>query len=130
MSLTPSNTISHRPPLWLSTPRSNRAGPDGPRPPNTPLPPIPMLITATPAVGALVLRRSAILSGQRVFPSVVEPRPSVIESPRVTTALLEASARTSTPEMIYQCAVFAAPGKLAAETALPGAAKKAHWYII
>src|SRR5258707_15831595 len=79
---------------------------------------MPMLTTAPSAVGALVARRRARLSGQRLLPSVVEPRPSVMESPRVTTPLLEVSARTSTPVMIYQWAVVAAPVMLAAETAL------------
>src|SRR5262249_11435476 len=50
--------------------------------------------------------------------SVVEPRPSVIESPSVTTPLLEASARTSTPVMMYQWAVLAAPDMSRAVTAL------------
>ena len=59
----------------------------GPRPPETTLfPPTPWFSTATPAVGAFARRRRDRLSGQRSFPSVVEPRPSVIESPSATTA--------------------------------------------
>src|SRR5258708_21872146 len=79
---------------------------------------MPMLTTATPAVGWFVARRLARLSGQRLLPSVVEPRPSVMESPRVTTPLLELSASTSTPVMMYQWAVLAAPAMFAAFTAL------------
>src|ERR1035437_10519437 len=80
---------------------------------------MPMLTTDTPAVGAFVISRLARLSGQRSLPSVVEPRPSVIESPSVTTALLAASAKTSMPVMTYQCAVVDAPVMFAADATLP-----------
>src|SRR3989442_11540739 len=83
------------------------------------LPPMLMLTPDVPAVNALVLRRRARLSGQRSLPSVVEPRPSVIESPSVTTALLALSASTSMPVMMYQCAIFDMDGELATETRLP-----------
>ena len=65
------------------------------------------------------MSRFARLSGQRSLPSVVEPRPSVIESPSVTTVLLDASAKTSTPVIMYQWAVVDAPDMFAAVTTLP-----------
>ena len=80
---------------------------------------MPMLTTATPAVGALVMSRCASTSGQRLLPSVVEPRPSVMESPSTTMDLLALSAITSTPVMTYQCCVVDAPVMLAAVTTLP-----------
>src|SRR5262245_27480679 len=80
---------------------------------------MPWFNTATRAVSGFACRRRARLSGQRLFPSVVEPRPSVMESPSVTTAAVEFSARTSTPDRIYQCCVAAAEDRFVAETALP-----------
>ena len=50
---------------------------------------------------------------------LVEPRPSVIESPRITSAALGATASTSMAWMKYQWSVVAASGKLAAPTELP-----------
>src|SRR4029077_4143739 len=79
---------------------------------------MPIFTTATPAGGGVAGRRRARLSGQRSLPSVVEPRPSVMESPSVTTPLLRLSAKTSTPVMMYQWAVLAAPAMFAALTAL------------
>src|SRR5436190_22650517 len=79
---------------------------------------MPMFMTAMFDVAEFAARRAPRTSGQRLLPSVTEPRPSVMESPSVTTALLELSASTSTPVMIYQWAVAAAPDKLAAETTL------------
>jgi hypothetical protein len=100
-SLTPSNTINHFTPRIWRTSRMKRAWAVGPRPPlSTALPPMPWFRTATlPMVAAFACRRRDRSSGQRLFMSVVEPRPSVIESPSVTSADIGGSAMTSRPTM-------------------------------
>src|SRR6478735_11606687 len=116
MSFTPSNTMTQRTLLCPSTSRLKRLDAVGPRPPLVMvLPPMPWFKIATLVLPA-ELRRLAKSSGQRLLPLVVEPRPSVIESPSATTAL--ASVMVSRPERMYQWSVVSAEDMLAALTLL------------
>src|SRR6266516_6358249 len=63
----------------------------------TRLPEMPSSRTETWWVAGAASRRRARKSGQRSLALTVEPTPSVIESPRVTTARSGAGATTSTP---------------------------------
>ena len=94
MSLIPSSTMSQRTPGCASTSRSRRASAFGPRPSRSRrLPPIPAFSTATCAVAGDACRRRARTSGQRSLPLVVDPRPSVIESPRIDDGARRRAAR-------------------------------------
>src|SRR5215471_1435502 len=66
-------------------------------------------------------RRRARPSGQR--PLLVALRPSVIESPSVTTAAAELGAITSTPLRKYQCSVLVASGRSGADERSPALKK-------
>src|SRR6185312_11696751 len=66
-------------------------------------------------------RRAARSSGQRSLPLVVDPWPSVMESPKATTTAALADAATSTPDRKYQCSSRCAAGKSGADTGAPGA---------
>src|SRR5690606_11909425 len=84
----------------------------GPNPPEmTALPPIPWFSTAIWAVTSSACNRPARISGQRLSWLGIEPRPSVIESPSVTTAAaFGLLVQTSIPEIIYQRFVTAGAG--------------------
>ena len=69
------------------------------------LPLIAVLSTPTSAVRRCACSRRARTSGQRALASVVDAKPSVIESPNVTTARAPRSAMTSTPLSQYQLVI-------------------------
>lgn len=71
------------------------------------------------AVSGRERSRSTSWSGQRLFASVVEPRPSVSESPTMTAAAVVSGDQTSTPLRKYQWAVEAAPGRSSSRTWSP-----------
>src|SRR5215471_11441625 len=116
MSLTPSKMITQRTPLCPRMSRLYRLVPDGPTLlVVTALPPIPAFRTATFVMPPDCSRR-ARSSGQRSLPFVVDPRPSVIESPRIAIAF--ADAMVSTPDTTYQWSAVSAEDMLAALTLL------------
>src|SRR6185436_8660300 len=120
MSFTPSSTTTQCTPGTASTSRSKRASALGPRPSRSRrLPPRPWFSTATFAVAELPRNRWASRFGQRSFLFVVEPRPSVIESPSTTIADARASAHTSRPLSTYQWSTVTAPGRSAAPATFP-----------
>src|SRR3954471_8755311 len=75
-------------------------------------------MTETFDVVPLALSRLARSSGQRLLAFVVEPRPSVMESPSTTMPLADASAMTSIPDRMYQSSACIADDMLAALTVL------------
>ena len=63
---------------------------------------MPPFRTATSAVAGFARSRWDRRFGQRSFLFVVDPRPSVIESPSTTIAAARGSAQTSRPLSTYQ----------------------------
>ena len=79
-------------------------------------PPIPTFIIDRSVVGGFPCNRAERTSVQRFSPSVVVPRPSVIESPIATMPWAEASAITSIAEMKNQRTALVAEAMSAAST--------------
>ncbi len=102
----PSSRVTHFTWDWAMTSRSKRSWALGPAMScRRRLPLIPSSTTATGFIPGVALccdrSRSARKSGQRRLASTVEAKPSVIESPRVTTATVPGR-RTSTSERRYR----------------------------
>jgi hypothetical protein len=72
-----------------------------------------------PAELFLACNRLSNRSGQRLFRLVVEPRPSVSESPSSTAAAVARGDQVSTPLRKYQWSVRLAPGRSSSPTWLP-----------
>jgi hypothetical protein len=72
-----------------------------------------------PTVAGLTCNRFSSWSGQRSFPLVVEPRPSVSESPTMATPALCGLDHTSAPLRKYQCSTVAAPVRSWSSTWFP-----------
>ena len=73
-----------------------------------------------PAVSGFARRRWEKASVHRVFSSDWTPRPSVIESPRQTTAaLFSPFTHVSMPLRKYQCTILAAPLKVLSSVEAP-----------
>src|SRR5215831_9418169 len=86
---------------------------------STRLPLIASLSTDTDWVPRCACRRRNRTSGQRALASVVELKPSVIESPKATTARAGRSAITSTPLSQYQVVLVEATGMVVAPVKSP-----------
>src|SRR6185369_14793133 len=82
-------------------------------------PPMPSLATPTLTVAPFARSRRARSSGQRLLPLVVDPRPSVIESPNVISVPPGVEMNALRFMIKYQCSVVTGDAKLAAETTLP-----------
>ncbi len=90
-----SEKITQRTSGWLSTSRSNRLGALCPAPSASSLLPL-MPWLSTPATRPESMIREASRLGQRRLALKLEPTPSVIEAPSVTTAPCEEAFCTST----------------------------------
>ena len=85
---------------------------------STRAPEIPWLITATRASASI--SRSARKSGQRWLASTVEVAPSVIESPKVTTARASGGASTMISLRKIRDVIVAAGSKSVSSAKSPG----------
>ena len=123
MSLMLSRMMRYLTPDCAMTSRSKRARALGPVTSlRMRLPPMPSLSTERLAVFLLASRRRASSSGQRALALLVVKAPSVMLSPRATTAALSAETLTSTPLMKGQEKISVGESSASAPATLPGAA--------